>query len=85
MVKQLAFLAALLVTSGCIQRQTYNYTYPDYPYYIADQSCGSAASAAECDWAKAQLKRVSEEESAAFWGSAVALTLLASIDVEPEK
>lgn len=85
MLQRISFIAALLVSTGCINRPNYTYTYPDYPYYTADDSCGSSASAAECAWAKNQVQRVAEETSAATWGSAVALTLLASIDVEPER
>lgn len=84
-MKYLAVIATLLVSTGCIHRQEYNYSYPDYPYYTADDSCGSSASAADCAWAKNQVKNISEESAAATWGSAIALTLLASIDVEPER
>jgi len=83
MVKQLIITTLVLVFSGCVHRQQYNYSYPEYPYYTSDDSCGSA-SAAECRWAKAEVQKISEESAAATWGSAIALTLLASIDVEPE-
>ncbi|MFM1847097.1 MAG: hypothetical protein RL417_571 [Pseudomonadota bacterium] len=83
MKKQIVVIALFLGLSGCIHRQQYDYNYPDYPYYITHDRCGSA-SAAECAWAKSQVSKISEETSAVTWGSAVALTLLASIDVEPE-
>jgi hypothetical protein len=84
LVTAIVFLVpSVLAATGCIQRQQYNYSYPDFPYYTSDDSCGSA-SAAECRWAKAEVQKIKEESAAATWGSAVALTLLASIDVEPE-
>ena len=80
-----SILAALIVTlTGCAARQEYNYSYPDYPYVVHRNDCGSA-SPEECAWARAKAQQIAEENAAAAWGSVVALTMLASIDVEPDR
>jgi len=69
--------------SGCSARKEVDYSYPYYPYYVSHDDCGNA-SPAQCSEARAQAKVIAGDATAATWGSLVALTLLASIDIEPD-
>jgi hypothetical protein len=71
------------LVSGCSARNELDYTYPNSPYYISRDDCGSAGPT-KCAEARAQAKVITGDAAAATWGSLVALTLLASIDIEPE-
>jgi len=84
LLKNIAVIAAALSAAGCATRKHYNYSYPEYPYYVSSDACGSM-SRDQCAWARAETEKIADENAAATWGSVVALTLLASVDVEPER
>lgn len=84
-MKHLVFVYTVSVAlAGCSTHSPGDYSYPNVPYYVSSDECGGA-DAATCSAARAQAKVQANDAAAVTWGSLVALTLLASIDVEPEQ